>query len=160
MSYSLLKIIHVISACLLFGTGLSTAIYMYLAHRSQNREIIANTFKMIVKGDWYFTLPSGFIQLATGLLMVIHCRLPFFTSFWLWGSTIGYLIAALCWFPVVYLQIQLKNIACQAVRANIGLPTQYYLKFKYWFCLGLPAFGSLLVVFYLMVNRTTHFSFL
>lgn len=153
--YTLLKIIHILSAALLFGTGLGTALYMYFAHRSRDVEIIALAFKQVVKGDWYFTLTSGIVQLVTGLLM-IYIRKIAFSEFWIWGSLIGYFIAAGCWLPVVNLQIQLRNMALHAWQTQTSLPAEYYKKFNYWFWLGWPAFISLIIIFYLMANRSLH----
>jgi uncharacterized membrane protein len=150
--YDYLKIVHVISACLLFGTGLGTAAYMFFAHRTKNIRIIAPAFRLIVKADWYFTLTSGIVQLITGMAMVFIHNLDF-SSFWIWGSLLGYLIAGACWLPVVYIQIRLKNIAKQALSNREPLPTHYYKMFSAWFWLGWPAFLSLIGVFYLMANR-------
>jgi len=62
-------------------------------------------------------------------------------------------IAALCWLPVVYLQIKMRDFAIQADESNTKLPERYYTFFKYWFCLGWPAFISLVIVFYLMTSK-------
>lgn len=75
------------------------------------------------------------------------------TSFWILGSIIGYLIAAFCWFPVVYLQIKMRDFAVDAHQSHTPLPPLYFSYFRYWFCLGWPAFISLVVVFYLMTNK-------
>ena len=76
-----------------------------------------------------------------------------FASLWIWGSIVLSVIAAFCWFPVVYLQIKMRDFAIQASRLNTKLPQRYFSYFKYWFCLGWPAFISLVVVFYLMTNK-------
>lgn len=154
--YNVLKIVHIISACLLFGTGLGTAIYLLYAHLSKNISIIALSLKHIVKGDWYFTLTSGFVQLVTGLLMVYVNHLSL-SLFWVWGSLIGYAIAGICWLPVVFLQIQLREIAVKAAKEQLPLPPLYYKRFYQWFWLGWPAFLSLFGVFYLMTARPSHF---
>lgn len=154
--YDVFKIIHIISACLLFGTGLGTAVYMYLAHRSKNVTIIAIALKHVVKGDWYFTLSSGIVQFLTGLTMVLVRQIPF-SSFWIWGSLLGYVIAGFCWLPVVYLQIRLRDIAMTALKEQQPLPLEYYQKFRQWFWLGWPAFISLIFVFYLMSSRPAKF---
>ena len=73
------------------------------------------------------------------------------------GSIIGYAIAACCWFPVVYLQIKMRDFAVTAEENKTVLPPIYYRYFKYWFCLGWPAFISLIIVFYLMTNKPAGF---
>jgi uncharacterized membrane protein len=152
MLYLWLKFIHVISSTILFGTGIGTACTMLYAHYTKNVQVIASTTRYVVLADWIFTGTSGFIQPLTGLWMVYLVGYPW-TSLWIMGSIIGYIIAACCWFPVVYLQIKMRDFAVAAEKDNTALPAVYFRYFKYWFCLGWPAFISLIVVFYLMTNK-------
>ena len=65
-----------------------------------------------------------------------------------------YLIAGLCWLPVVWLQIQIRNIANQAlVNESHQLPDKYYNFFYIWFVLGWPAFIGLMIIFALMIYK-------
>ena len=152
MLYLFLKFIHILSSTILFGTGLGTACIMIFAHRTRDTYIIATVSRYVVLADWVFTTPAGFIQPVTGLWMVYLAGYSW-SSLWIWGSIIGYLIAGFCWFPVVYLQIKMRDFAIQAVRYKSRLSSQYFRFFKYWFCLGWPAFVSLIVVFYLMTFK-------
>lgn len=152
MFYLWLKFIHILSSTILFGTGIGTACVMYYVHQTRDIHIIAAINRYVVIADWVFTAPSGVIQLITGLWMVFLAGYSF-SSFWIVGSIIGYIIAMVCWLPVVYLQIQMRDFAVQANDLNIPLPEKYYTYFKYWFYLGWPAFISLVIVFYLMTNK-------
>lgn len=150
--YLWLKFIHIISSTILFGTGIGTACVMVYAHHTGKINIIAAIARYVVFADWIFTATSGVVQLVTGLLMVYLAGYSF-TSFWIWGGIAGYIIAACCWFPVVYLQIKMRDFAILADETKTTLTPQYYRYFKYWFCLGWPAFISLVIVFYLMTNK-------
>lgn len=152
MLYLWLKFIHVISSTILFGTGIGTACVMLYAYNTRNITVIAATTRYVVLADWLFTASSGIIQPLTGFWMVHLAHYPW-TTFWIMGSIIGYLIAAICWFPVVYLQIKMRDFAVQAQENETALPEVYFRYFKYWFLLGWPAFISLMVVFYLMTNK-------
>lgn len=152
MLYFWLKFIHVISSTILFGTGIGTACIMFYGHRTKNIPVIAVTTRYVVLADWIFTGTSGVIQPLTGFWMVYLAGFPW-TSLWIMGSIIGYTIAACCWFPVVYLQIKMRDFATTAEQNNTPLPQAYYRYFKYWFYLGWPAFISLIFVFYLMTNK-------
>lgn len=154
MLYLWFKFIHIISSTILFGTGIGTAFTMLYGHHTKNIEVIAAITQYVVIADWLFTASSGIVQLLTGLIMV-HLAGYSFTSFWIIGSIIGYLIAAFCWFPVVYLQIKMRDFAAYAKQTNTDLPQQYYRYYNYWFYLGWPAFISLIIVFYLMTNKPT-----
>lgn len=149
MLYLFLKFIHIISSTILFGTGLGTACTMIYAHRTRDPYIIATMSSYVVLADWVFTATSGVIQPVTGLTMVYLAGYSW-SSFWIWGSIMGYLLAAFCWFPVVYLQIKMRDFALQAVDEKSALPKRYFQYYRYWFCLGWPAFISLVIVFYLM----------
>lgn len=150
--YLWLKFIHIVSSTILFGTGIGTACNLFLAHRTRDVYIIATTARYVVLADWIFTGTSGFIQPITGFWMVYLAGYSL-TSLWILGSIVGYLIAAFCWFPVVYLQIKMRDFAVAAHQNNTSLSPTYFRYFRYWFCLGWPAFISLLVVFYLMTNK-------
>lgn len=152
MLYLWLKFIHIVSSTVLFGTGMGTACTMFYSHRTRDTKIIAATTRYVVLADWIFTGSSGVVQPLTGFWLVYLGGYSW-TSFWLLGSIVGYLIAAFCWFPVVYLQIKMRDFANIAEQQNTPLPSIYFRYFNYWFCLGWPAFISLMGVFYLMTNK-------
>ena len=152
MLYLWLKYLHILSSTVLFGTGIGTACVMLYGHYTQNVNAMAVINNYVVKVDWLFTGFSGFLQPVTGFWMVYLIGYPL-KSLWLIGSIIGYIITAACWFVVVFLQIKIRNITTQAAQRNVALPAEYYFYFKWWFFLGLPAFLSLLIVFYLMVVK-------
>lgn len=147
----LIFILHIVGAAFLFGTGLGTALYMLLANRSQNIAIIAQATALVVKADWIFTGVWGVLQPITGVAL-LYLKGYSFTAFWVMGSITGYVIAGAFWLPVVYFQIQLRNMAFQALHAGTDLPPRYYRLYRYWFLCGWPAFISLVIVFYLMAN--------
>lgn len=153
MLYIILKFIHIVSSTILFGTGLGTASTMIYAHRTRDINTIAAITQYVVIADWLFTTTSGFIQPITGFWMIYLVGFPL-NSFWIIASVIAYLIAAFCWFPVVYLQMKMRDFAFETKRENKDkLPAIYFRYFNYWFCLGIPAFISLVVVFYLMTAK-------
>lgn len=156
MLYLWLKLIHILSSTILFGTGIGTACNMLLAHKTRDTYIIATTARYVVLADWIFTSTSGIIQPLTGFWMVYLAGYSL-TFFWVWGAAIGYLIAAFCWFPVVYLQIKMRDFAITADQNKTALSPLYFKYFKYWFCLGWPAFISLIIVFYLMTFKPMNF---
>jgi uncharacterized membrane protein len=152
MEYLWLKLIHILSSTVLFGTGIGTACTFLYAHRTQDPHIIASTARYVVIADWMFTGTSGIIQPLTGFWMVYLAGYSMHST-WIMGAVAGYLLAALCWFPVVYLQIKMRDMATLADNQRTPLPALYHRYFKYWFCLGWPAFMSLIFVFYLMTVK-------
>ncbi len=146
-----LKTIHFMSACLLFGTGFGTALYMFSVNYSGNISFIAKATSQVVVADWLFTTSSGVMQALTGLAMVYLKGYSLLDS-WILLAIIGYVFAGLCWLIVVWLQIKCRNISHAAKNNKNPLPKQYYRFFYAWCLLGLLAFPTLLFVIYLMVN--------
>ncbi len=65
-----------------------------------------------------------------------------------------YFVAGACWLPVVWLQIRMRRLAEDAVRRHeTTLPPLYWRYLRIWVALGVPAFVSLVIVFYLMVAK-------
>jgi uncharacterized membrane protein len=63
-------------------------------------------------------------------------------------------LAGLCWIPVVWLQIRMRDIARAAQRdAVASLGERYRSYARVWFWLGIPAFAAVIVVFWLMVTK-------
>jgi uncharacterized membrane protein len=152
MSYLIVKYVHLISMVLLFGTGLGSAFYKWLADRSGNVAHIAATNRHVVLADWLFTSPTVVIQPATGLWLVHLAGWPL-NAPWLLGSFGLYALAACCWLPVVWLQIRMRDLSCAASRGRQRLPDRYWQYARWWFWLGVPAFAAMLGVVYLMVLK-------
>lgn len=157
MLYAFIKELHILSASLLFGTGLGTAFYMLYVNQQKNIALTAKATAAVVIADWLFTFPSGVMQAITGFILV-YLQGFSFLSVWVLGSIIGYVIAGLCWLPVVWLQMRCRDLAFHASINNDALSSQYKTYFKIWWMLGIPAFLALIIVFYLMANKPEHFS--
>lgn len=65
-----------------------------------------------------------------------------------------YVMIGLCWLPVVWIQLQLRNMLAEAISNNTPLPSRYHTYFKVWFALAWPAFIGLIGIFYLMVMKS------
>jgi uncharacterized membrane protein len=151
--YLLLKTVHIVSATILFGTGLGTAFHMWMSHLSGSVPAIAVAARNTVIADFLFTTPAVVVQPATGVLLAVHAGIPL-TEDWLLLSIGLYLVTGACWVPVVWLQVRMHRLADAAVAAGTALPDRYYRYAWCWFSLGWPAFGAVLAIFYLMVFKT------
>ena len=155
MSYLLLKYLHILSMVLLFGTGLGSAFYKWMADRSRNVAHIADTSRHVVLADWLFTTPTVIFQPVSGIWLLQLSGIPLDTP-WVVASLSLYLLAGLCWLPVVALQIRMRNLAQQAALTQTDLPTRYWQDARLWFWLGVPAFSAMVMVVFLMVFKTLH----
>lgn len=88
-----------------------------------------------VIADLLFTTPTVIIQPVSGIILVNMLGYNY-SDLWLTLTYIGYIIASGCWLPVVWIQIQLRNIALKALKQRTPLPEKYYKLFKLWFYLG------------------------
>ncbi len=150
--YLWIKWIHILSGMLLFGTGLGTAFHMYATHLRGNVAAIAAAARNTVLADWLFIATSGFIQPASGLVMIHLSGLDYLES-WLVATYVLYVIAAGCWIRVVFLQYRMRALADVALACADPLPPEYYAAMRLWFALGWPAFVALLIVLVLMVMK-------
>lgn len=153
-SYLVLKYLHILSMVLLFGTGLGSAFYKWMADRSGNLAHIAVTNRHVVLADWLFTTPTVIFQPLSGLWMVYLLSYPLTTP-WIMWSLVLYVLAGACWLPVVWLQIQMRKLSEQAVMTQTELPALYWRYTRYWFWLGVPAFMAMLLVVLLMVFKSS-----
>lgn len=151
-SYLTLKLIHILSSTLLFGTGLGTAYYMWRADRSGDVRTIAVTARHVVAADWMFTAPTAILQPVTGVLLARELGLPL-TESWLGWALVLFVLAGACWLPVVKLQIRIRDLAAAADRDGTELPEEYHHCMRFWFALGWPAFLAVIAIFALMVFK-------
>jgi uncharacterized membrane protein len=56
-TYLLVKTLHIISAAILFGTGIGIANFMFVGHFSPDRAARVFATRMTVRADFLFTLP-------------------------------------------------------------------------------------------------------
>ncbi|MBL6852081.1 MAG: DUF2269 domain-containing protein [Alphaproteobacteria bacterium] len=150
--YPLIKLIHILSSTVLFGTGLGTAFQMWVTNRSGDVRAIAQTAQNVVWADWLFTTPAIVVQPATGLLLINAAGYGLWEP-WLMVAYALYAIAGACWMPVVWIQLQLRDLARAAATGAAPLPVRYHRLMAWWFWLGWPAFSSVVAIFWLMVTK-------
>jgi len=152
MEIIIVKTLHILSSTLLFGTGIGTAFYLLLSSWSRDAHVVASVARYVVIADWIFTATTIVFQPLSGIYLARLMGLSLLTP-WLYWSIVLYLIAALCWLPVVWLQIRLRDIAIDAAARGVELPRSYAGHLGCWAALGVPALFSFLAIFYLMVAK-------
>ena len=150
--YLILKWLHILSSTILFGTGIGIAFFKWITDRSGDVRAIRIVSERTVLADWLFTTPAVILQPITGFGLVYLAGYPMLTG-WIFYSFCLYILAGCCWLPVVWLQIRMREIARTADDKNTPLPQQYWTYARIWFWLGIPAFGALILVYWLMVFK-------
>lgn len=152
MDIAIVKTLHILSSTLLFGTGIGTAFYLLVTSWTRDAHVVASVARYVVIADWIFTATTIVFQPASGIYLAHLMGLSLLTP-WLYWSMVLYLLAVLCWLPVVWLQTHLRDIAIDAAARGVELPQRYASHLGYWAALGVPALFSFLVIFYLMVAK-------
>jgi uncharacterized membrane protein len=152
--YLTLKLVHILSATVLFGTGLGTAFSMWRANASADPGVICVVTRNVALADWLFTTPAAIVQPLTGFALASAAGFSL-RSHWLLFALVLYVFVGACWIPVVWLQLRMRDLARQAVAAAQPLAPLYHRYFRIWFALGWPAFLGVLVIFALMVFKPT-----
>lgn len=154
MDYLWVKWLHVLSSTLLFGTGLGIAFFTWMAHRTGDAAHIARTARVTVIADSLFTAPAVLVQFATGAWMVHRLGIPY-STFWVGGAVVLFVVVGACWLPVVWLQMRARDLAREAAERGTPLPVRYHAVMRWWFVLGWPAFLGVMAIFALMVLKPT-----
>ena len=105
-----LKLIHIISSTVLFGTGLGTAFHGLATNLRGDLRAIVSGNRNVVLADWIFTTPAVIVQPVTGVALALEEGWPL-TSNWILASVALYIFVGACWLPVVWLQMRMARIA-------------------------------------------------
>ena len=150
--YFLVKYLHVLGAVVILGTGSGIAFFMLMAHRSGDAAFIARTAATVVFADMVFTLTAVLLQpISGGILMMLSSTA--FTERWLMASLGLYAVAGLFWVPVIFMQIEMRDLARRAAGEGAALPPRYFALFRRWFLFGIPGFGSVMIILWLMIAK-------
>ncbi len=151
-AFAWVKTAHILSATLLFGTGLGTAFFMWMSYRAGDVGAIAVTARHVVLADLLFTTPAVIIQPLTGAWMIERWQMPWSTP-WVAAALALYVLTGLCWLPVVWIQWRAAQLARAAWRNHVPLPAAFHRLMGWWFALGWPAFFATAAIFGLMVFK-------
>lgn len=148
----LLRLAHVLGATVLFGTGAGIAFFMVMAHRTRDPATIAHVAGTVVVADFLFTATAVALQPITGVWLAHEVGWPLGER-WLLLSLALYVLTGLFWLPVVFIQIELRNLARSAAATERALPARYFKLYRIWFACGFPAFLAVIAIFWLMLTR-------
>ena len=150
--YLLLKTVHIISATVLFGTGLGIAFFFLRGMRGGDPVAAYFTARTTAIADMLFTLTAGVVQPVTGFWLIWIAGYDPFAPWLLWTYGL-YVLALACWLPVVWLQLRMRDMLAAKVAGAAIDEARFQRHFRIWFVLGWPAFIGLVLVFWLMVAK-------
>jgi len=147
MDYQILKLIHILSATIMIGTGLGSAFYLYYTYKKASFITLKEVLKIVIIADLIFTTPSVIIQLVTGLMLSDVLNL--YQTVWFRIVLIISFFVLVLWLGAVVVQYKLKRIISKQDRLN----KQYDKLMKVWFYLGIPSFILAMYLYYLMIFK-------
>jgi uncharacterized membrane protein len=109
-AYFVLKLVHILCAAVLAGTGFGIAFFKWIVDRSGNISAIRIVAEKVVLADWIFTLPAIVVQAVSGVALAHIVGYPL-TRGWLFAAICLFCVAGACWVPVVRIQIRLRDLA-------------------------------------------------
>lgn len=152
MLFLAIEYLHVLGATVILGTGTGIAFFMLMAHRSGDAAFIARTAETVVIADMLFTLTAVLLQPVTGALLMWLSSTSI-TEGWLMTSLGLYAVAGLSWVPVIFMQIEMRDLARAAAANDAPLPPRYFALYRRWFLFGIPGFGSVMAILWLMIAK-------
>ncbi len=152
-AYLLVKWLHILSSVVIVGTGFGTAFYLYFSNRGGNVEAIAEVSRLVVRADTWFTAPAVIFQPLSGFWLIWQGGWDPLSN-WIVVSVVLFVLTGACWLPVLWLQLRLRDMARNAKEHGRPLPEDYWRFARRWERLGYPAFAMMIMVFFLMVNKS------
>jgi uncharacterized membrane protein len=150
--FFVVKYLHVVGAVVILGTGTGIAFFMLMAHRSGDSAYIARTAATVVVADMLFTATAVILQPITGAWLMWLSSITRVET-WLAASLGLYVVAGLFWIPVVFMQVEMRDLARAADAQHRPLPLRYFVLFRRWFIFGIPGFGSVMAILWLMIAK-------
>jgi uncharacterized membrane protein len=151
----LLKAAHVLSAAVIFGTGIGIAFFTWFGYRGAVRggsvEALRSTLRLTVIADAWLTAPAVVFQMVSGVALMDAQGWPLLSA---WSIAVWslFFVAGACWLPVLLIQTELARESREAA-STAALPPGFHRMFRWWFALGGVAFASVIAIYWLMVAK-------
>jgi uncharacterized membrane protein len=154
-AFALWKTAHILSAAIIFGTGLGIAFFTWFGCRSaiRPRDIgaLRSVLRLTVIADACLTAPAIAFQAVSGVVLMNYLAWPF-ASAWSFAVWALFVLAGACWIPVLHIQMRLDRESNRAPSID-ALPAWFHAWFRRWFALGVPAFAAVIAIYYLMIVK-------
>jgi len=154
-AYDIWKTLHVLSAAVILGTGFGIAFFTWFGCRASMRAGDIGALRVVLRytviADACFTAPAVAFQAASGVALVYLLGWPQLSA---WSIAVWsfFVLAGLCWLPVLRIQVLLHREALGAASVE-ALPASFHARFRIWFALGVPAFAAVIAIYWLMVAK-------
>lgn len=110
MSYLAVKTMHILSSAVLFGAGLGMGYFLWMAVRSRDPAVIADTLRQVIRAEWWFTIPMVIIQPITGVMLMDMLGYSRQSDWFRWVMG-GYSLLGVVWLPVSLIVAVYESLA-------------------------------------------------
>lgn len=116
MLYNSLKILHILSAAFV----LTSMAYSFHMWRSISRRDMYNIAGKIHAQTLFVIVPFALLQLGSGFTLISLQRRTF-SSFWIGGSVISFVLAILSWLAFIYFLVLSQQVTSSCQNRHIKL---------------------------------------
>jgi uncharacterized membrane protein len=146
----LIKFVHLVAAAAMLGTWLGVAVFMLLAHRSDNPSVIAVTSRFTVGIEKIVMIAAVALQPISGFALAGAIGLPPFDELWIVLSLVLYVVVVAAWLVALRMEIRIRDLSRQAALDNTPLSERYRRLFRVYSALTWPALAGTVAMFFLM----------
>lgn len=145
-----IKFVHLVAAAAMLGAWLGVAIFMLLAHRSDNPSVVAVTTRFAVKTEMRVMIAAVALQPLSGFALAGAIGISPTGEFWLVLSLPLYGLIAAAWIVALRTEIRIRDLTRQAALDNVPLSDAYRSLFRRYSALTWPALAGTVFLFLLM----------
>lgn len=154
MPYLIFKFIHIIAVVLFLGNIITGLFWKFHADGTRDPNIIAHTFKGIIRADRWFTNPSVIVITLMGILAAVRAKLPILGTGWIFWSIVLFTISGIAFsVKVAPLQRKIQDLALEGAHKGEMDWDLYHRLSRSWEFWGLVAMISPLGALALMVIK-------
>lgn len=147
--HDLYKSFHVFGAVIFLGNIIITGIWMFLAEKSKNVEVIKFAVKAVNWADVFFTAPGVALVTFSGLVQAPHHG-GLMTQSWITAGLALFSISGIVW---LFLLIPYQNRLILLSEKRPTLPNQFFVTLHRWYFWGIIATVLPLLTLVLMIYQ-------
>lgn len=150
-SYEILKIIHIVSACLLLGSGIGGLSAIIGLNQCACEALLRRFLPITLFVSTLLLIIFALVQSLTGFAIISQQHYAW-RSGWVTGIWMSFSASTLCYLTALYFQLRCCHILQQS---GLGPDYQRYYQKSLWMSLPLSLF--LFILYFLMSNILQHF---
>lgn len=151
----LLRAAHVLSAAIIFGTGLGIVFFTWFGYRAAVREgaigALRQTLRLTLIADVGLIAPAAAFQAASGFALM-EARSWSLASAWSVAVWDIFAFAGVCWLLALFILVRLARGSREAPSVA-ALPARFHRRFRLWLALGALVYAAVIVIYWLMVAK-------